>query len=557
MDPENSRRSACDRCRGQKLRCVRPLRRSPPADEKSLEPCERCVKAGAECINTLPHPRKPARDGRLPPSTALRTLADNEPYPALFPKGVSHQSSIGATSNGDTTPQKRGAKRTESESEYQAQGNLQILPSLDERPWKRRSIDRSRTQFKVPDFNQSVIDRRGSGTSDGNSLSITSGSAPPCNPFNEMASKDVESYNIDDSSYGLPHITELQVDNIGLDTGGVNMMEMIFTPSQTADDLSSATFAANNTPWNSGGVQRVSTPPDDAAANDNDDHLQRLSQLNSCLVKEFSRTNSVNLPDILSFSPCCSSKSSCEPMCPKTPIGRVLEKSQTFLGILESLKAQYFSCAESECSYSEYQDENEILPRTNDDSYPATTAPESGDTTNRFHEDTSTSSDKPAPIDMPIALMILSCYTLLLKTYEAVFSRIQKSLLMQGKLYPQSIPPMLPGVHIGSFRLDNHQDLQMEIILQLSSHLLERIEEALGIRIISRQPEAAPNGTGTHGLLDTTSASAILDIMLKQKDPRNRKESCEGRVVLVKKAIESIREMLRKPGTGHSSRTYP
>ncbi|KAI1374324.1 hypothetical protein F4677DRAFT_176479 [Hypoxylon crocopeplum] len=58
--PSIAKRSACDRCRAQRLRCIRA--------EAITEPCVRCTRAGAKCITGQPRPlgrpRKAAICGR-------------------------------------------------------------------------------------------------------------------------------------------------------------------------------------------------------------------------------------------------------------------------------------------------------------------------------------------------------------------------------------------------------------------------------------------------------------------------------------------------------------
>jgi hypothetical protein len=63
MTQETFKRSACDRCRGQKLRC-------PRTEEQKGEPCTRCERAGAVCITSdarppgRPRNPQPERYGR-------------------------------------------------------------------------------------------------------------------------------------------------------------------------------------------------------------------------------------------------------------------------------------------------------------------------------------------------------------------------------------------------------------------------------------------------------------------------------------------------------------
>ena len=88
-DPRaSSKRSACDRCRTQKLRCLRV--EWHPADA-----CLRCVRSGSECITTSTKrpgrpPRNPANNAsrqptipspRTSPSTTVTNSSSSEPVP--------------------------------------------------------------------------------------------------------------------------------------------------------------------------------------------------------------------------------------------------------------------------------------------------------------------------------------------------------------------------------------------------------------------------------------------------------------------------------------------
>jgi hypothetical protein len=147
---------------------------------------------------------------------------------------------------------------------------------------------------------------------------------------------------------------------------------------------------------------------------------------------------------------------------------------------------------------------------------------------------------------MPMTLIILTCYTLLLQTYETIFSRIQEFLCAHEKLSGRLIPPVLPGLHIGGFYLHKHRDLQMEILISISCKMLERIEEVLGINVISEPQDPAPSHMSQRrGLLDTSYASDLLDVLFKQVDPYNSQNYRGERVAMVKQTMESIRHVFK------------
>ncbi|KAK1766626.1 hypothetical protein QBC33DRAFT_541600 [Phialemonium atrogriseum] len=91
---ERPHQLACDRCKGQKLRCIR----SP----NLRAPCERCQKAGATCIIDLSvrmgRPKRADKDQRG------STASSNPPQPTRSPTlpSTSHTAAGGFTPNGDT-----------------------------------------------------------------------------------------------------------------------------------------------------------------------------------------------------------------------------------------------------------------------------------------------------------------------------------------------------------------------------------------------------------------------------------------------------------------------
>lgn len=116
-------------------------------------------------------------------------------------------------------------------------------------------------------------------------------------------------------------------------------------------------------------------------------------------------------------------------------------------------------------------------------------------------------------------------------------------LVSQAGVSPQAMPAIVPGLHIGGFSLDDHKDLQIDILIQVSSRMLERIEETLGVCVMSSQ-ETRNNSTCGHGILETTSASALLDIMFKQNDI-GCLNGDNGRVARVKQTMNNVRGLLK------------
>lgn len=347
-------------------------------------------------------------------------------------------------------------------------------------------------------------------------------------------------FNVDITSYSLPSVPE----SCTKASEAASMMDILLDPASTTESNTSTFVLGTN--WG-----EINASSDAKTPDSREDDLHRLSELNSRIVRDFKGVNSIAVADIIStLSRCEPESQSCgtEPMGPKSPIGRVLESSQTFLELLQGLKPNHYSYAESECSYSEFRDENEPAHLPPDPEAFADMT--NRDSTTHMNSDMTAflqSSSSLTPVDMPMTLIILTCYTMLLQTYETIFSRIHESLFSHEKLSRRFIPPILPGLHIGGFYLNKHQDLQMDILISLSYKMLERIEEALGINVISEPQNPTSNYMSQkRGLLETSYASAILDVMFKQKGLGHSQNYRGERIAMVKQTMESIRHMFRQ-----------
>ena len=534
MNTEISRRSACDRCRGQKLRCVRITK---PGDsgwdgsiqtgEDQLGACERCLKAGADCINTLSPQRKYIRPERLQAPLLNFTSEIPKSHSGFLytnQHGVTH---IPGSSNGRMA--ERISRLPESPSVHQPRTNFQ--DHFKERPAKRISLEQPPDHLEIngDQFGLSAIQHIGSSNggsaSSSNSISTESLDHQNLNTGGSSTSKPSGTTSVESFDFGIRLTPEISSTH---QTSTADMMDIISIPKETS--LSNIT-TENHTKQ----APELNNPTPVSR----EDCLNRLSQLSSRLLQEFSKNNSTKLSDVLSFSVVSNPQGSTGL---KNTIGRVLECSQTFLDIIQYLKEPSFnnnsdlsSSTGSECSYSEYWDDNDFIPIRNNGHVYSTSVNDIVPSS----EDQARDQRKPShgTVDMPTTLTILTCYTWLLQSYDTIFLRIHTSLLSQSKISPQSIPAILPGLHIGGFDLGDRNDLQMEILIQVSSKMLERIEETLGITVVSQ------NRLACKGILDSDSAGALLDIMFKQKEMGE-----QGRVVLVKQTMDSIRELLRGNG---------
>lgn len=83
-------------------------------------------------------------------------------------------------------------------------------------------------------------------------------------------------------------------------------------------------------------------------------------------------------------------------------------------------------------------------------------------------------------LDVPIMLLIVTCYNLLTRIYNVFFTRWLRILTK----YPSAadrelLPEILPCFELGGFKPPNYGSLQMSIIIEASMHLIRKIEEYL------------------------------------------------------------------------------
>ncbi|KAI1800662.1 hypothetical protein F4811DRAFT_564573 [Daldinia bambusicola] len=533
MDPDNSRRSACDRCRGQKLRCVRPPKQTNAADGQTLRPCERCTKAGAGCFSTLPPPRKLARTERLP-SPSNPTLISSQKrkiHHTLAANDVNEYqpgfvADISLSSNGNGSATTSGLSSTSGSSPTHRRGSSQAPATGWDRERGFRNLDTMQHEpQKLNDHATIERQRRGLG----DIQSPTAGLADtPAFSMNRSPASDPVGINTFD--YGISLVS--QPDAIPPDDG-TTWMDMLLYQAKG----SLATEKDSNL-MGKGGNQILGNT---------DDCLHRLSELSSQLLKDFSRMSSMRFHDLLSSTFYCdpnnaqSLHDSERPMCQENAIGRMLNNSQTFLDTVQHLIPGIPSSSESECSYSEDGD---------DLSYTRGMDVDSGNPNRLLLGHTRTSSNgspkaSSGAVGVPTVLTVFTCYAWLLQTYDKIFSLLHTALASESQLSLQSLPNVLPGLHVGGFSLDDQQYLQMEMLIHLSTQMLERIEETLRMNLTSQVKDSRENSINDQDVLDGTPVSTFLDTILEPKPLKflegDQKRGAEG----IKQTMERIRRILR------------
>jgi hypothetical protein len=137
-------------------------------------------------------------------------------------------------------------------------------------------------------------------------------------------------------------------------------------------------------------------------------------------------------------------------------------------------------------------------------------------------------------LDFSSFLSILSCYTHILRAYDALFTGILNMLTESPCIQLDlKIPNLVPEVSLGGFRLDGHGDLQIQCLLLMSFIILEKIENMLGVN--------TPGSSS--GLLNSSRLSGLLEALYRQKEFDYIKDD-GTRAAHVKKTMKSIQRIL-------------
>ncbi|KAJ5815768.1 hypothetical protein N7474_007545 [Penicillium riverlandense] len=118
--------------------------------------------------------------------------------------------------------------------------------------------------------------------------------------------------------------------------------------------------------------------------------------------------------------------------------------------------------------------------------------------------------------DITTTLSILTSYVSLLRVYRAVFTRLCQLILI--------IPPsnvgaflMLPSLQLGQFHMDQNLSVQIQVITELSSDMLSKVERALGLVSDSGREQDA-DSVHTVPILEDAFLISIRDLILGQEN---------------------------------------
>lgn len=561
--PRNSsKRFACDRCRGQKLRCVR--------DDKKHETCIRCLRMNAVCITNSPlrmgRPRRAETERRR-----RRTLeADGQTLIMTSDDQVLEmETGIGAASKPswmpNAIPEELGPSDANPNDGSTSTNNISnnTCPSLE-------SSD-------LPSWQAQGSESMGS-------IHETLGLA---DPGNRALS---ESNSVGDGSKSILNWPSPSLDTTDVFadlTNGVSLSEEVFLaslqPPASRPPTSPTNSAEMASPGRSGSenshdflngcpalsdfavpersqIHQYGTKTDTTTSTESEkspekDCIHLLSELSLSLYRQLLRFNSNTLsPPLVPLTRCGTNASMDDP----NLIGNILHSSEEFLTLINGLLSSLHEPSESlpanvasfipENFHHESRDPHkrninfytQSLMKTSSPSFgfslSACSSAGTGNLSSRPKQGlvgNKTAASFLSKPDTPVILLVITCYVQLIRIYSMIFSHVHRSLLATVSGHTPSLLD-LPDFQISGFPLRSGI-LQVKILIEVVVHFLNHIEKVLGLPMEYRVSSRDGRSTGMLSDLDLTE---LFKMVIKQEE-RGEVKSLREHIKCMKNLLEN------------------
>ncbi|KAJ5618198.1 hypothetical protein N7537_003312 [Penicillium hordei] len=511
----HSRRSACDRCRGQKLRCER--------DHMNGMSCERCLKAQEICITSMNQPAQVI----LPSNHGQNLVArDDREHQRFNPRhksiSVLHKSSGSRVKKLVHSPSP--IPRRHSMKEHHYWGGVQPMPVFPTASFCSPSADFG---FNMPlELGNMMVpveqwsDPLSKWSTDAYNLPsdwMPSDQLYPCE-----ANSCFPSAFTNDALPGARQATEMAISD------PFQITRLKYGENESPFGIKELPDSA----WvNQPDPTTITKPPptttSQAVLSSLKDIRKSLLRLKIGLLEDLELFE--NGSTLLQSSSLFYEDSNLSIETLDLPIYRLVEHSSWLLAIIrsscgmaeESLDAT-FATQRFEPENSRYEDSLFILPDAGDsggDEGGTTISPhDSGYHTTVTSPDRTTSSTIPR-CDIALWLGILEAHCSLVRIYRAIFMRLYQLFLI--------IPPtdaatilLLPKVRFGQFHLDGNLIVQIQLLVDFSSTMMSKLDQALKLRSSSAQHQEDQDFDPSQTLRQKGWPTSIRDIVLAQEqDP--------------------------------------
>ena len=596
--PQPSKRGACDRCRGQKLRCLR----DDQSQDGSQTPCLRCAKAGATCsygiakragrppASQVSQAHAPSSQQQRKESRRERTKENGRASKTVFNTNSHHLTSFfdrqvdgerfrygadGLASgqllqeNTQSTPN----QETEEETGTQETSSVDELSPdpLHDTTFHLAGADlhfaaysgSSNASLSWPDENLSAF------------YNNDAGQALSLEPFGPKYSSAFHNYHAQPMDIQMPAALTMNSDAQPKDTGA----NSYGTPPQTystnaqmsvaSDEIMDIDFpnrSALSEPFSP--TKAVQARPelvrnrdrnraleneggdnfDDGTLSINEIQHRRMQQLSELAMDLFAQL-AANDPE----NDRQRAAGGTATVFQDQLVGSVLKSSNTFLSLLTSFSTRTTPSTptfphapptspiiqnNSPCSFSYSRASASASTSDQDDS----TMDESGQNARcKLPNGSFDDSKPPPPTDMTTVLQLLTCYLRIVHLHSIMHIRLLDYLLAfvpNTNRHGVSVPPVFPGMQVGGVSLDRFGPFQVKLLLQISIHVLGDIELALGLPeefMIGKRKRKSEG----RGLLEASVSGGFVKRLMKEEAWRGKK------VEFVRERLGNLKRVLK------------
>ena len=572
-----SKRGACDRCRGQKLRCL-------PEDQSQTSTsatCARCHRAGAACSFGIA--KRPGRPSTSKANSSHSRRNNGGGAPAID-KTIS--STNINSSNQKSFDEGRDSQADEAQdwrsTAHQGSGQIREQPgehfqeSLCEDTNNMLATSPNLPWSLTPVFSNDAGESLGSdpfgsrygwpfqeylgqimGIQSSSSSPLYKGDLPIDGVFHSYPSS-AQTYSVNPLTLGPPD------GNMDLDIPGLPMQAAHNRPGKATKLPSkgrgiSATDRAHglatletsstgtSTSFQENTEQRMAHDSEEENLTSHDVQHRRMQELSELAMNLYTQL-------------LASESEKQQPVSDATSatfrdqlIGSVLKSSDSFLALLTSFPSSTNgsppSCPPPPPTPSVGSNQSRCSSHDSDSFSSLTSLPDRQNSTTSKMEsqhpfDSSTtlhSELKPsAPADFTTVLQLLTCYMHIIHLHSTMHAHILDYVLNyipdQTNQPNSPIPPVFPGMQIGGVSLDRFGTFQVKLLLQVSLRVLGDIEMALGL---PEEFRVAKKKSGAKGVLETSVSADFVNSLMREEAWRGK------RVELVRERLGNLRKVLK------------
>ena len=590
------KRAACDRCRGQKLRCIRE-------DQESNSPqatCIRCFKAGATCSYDTGK-----RVGR---STAGKNSAPQER------RGNGHRISkiSGIASRSNATPSGQSGYLDSKAGTWQDQhgsGKPSSRPQeyTADQECERETEDTTPTYVQSPSSLHDSSNVLGEVDLDYSASSTSSTATLPwpdeiLTPFSYQDAEETSGFEPFGSKYGwafhnnraqpmnmqVPNSNGEQHIDVGVSSYGIPAQycpkdTLIAGLPEEAMDIELLTASAHATsfdPTNAVDARpcrdqgehreaaqfsqssRVNVPASSLLLNDFakteaeiklDKESLSMDEIQHQLMQELSKLAMDLYAQLATSDPENRQATSGNTVTAFQDqfIGSVLRSSDTFLTLLSSFSPPVTRSSSSSSLHSASSTRYRNTIYDSSDSATSTSSLGSEINDHDMNEMVQPSYGKrpagnpdelepPTPIDMATVLQLLTCYIRVVHLHSIMHARMldyMSAFLQHNTQHVEFIPPVFPNMQVGGVSLNRFGTFQIKLLMQISVHVLGEIESALGLPTEFRVGNR--NG-GKLGVLGGSVSGEFVKCLMNERSWRGKK------LESVKEQLRSLRRVLKR-----------